>query len=49
MFRKSYPFLSFGSLLSFDLDAGIPDDAWLPHDDVDVTGNQLSLFGLSKG
>jgi len=49
MFRQSYPFLSFGSLLSFDFDAGIPDDAWLPNDDVDLTVNQLSLFGLSKG
>ena len=49
MFTKPYPFLGFGSLLSFDLDAGIPDDAWLPNDEADLTVNQLSLFGLSKG
>lgn len=50
MFTRPYPFLSFGDLLSFDLDAGINDAIWLKQEEkseVDIIGsneNQLQLF-----
>lgn len=50
LFTEEYPFLKFGSLETFDLEAGIDDAAWLQQDDAEHTaGDQettetLELF-----
>lgn len=33
MFRPKYRFLEFGELMKFDIDVGIDDEAWLPHEE----------------
>jgi len=33
MFAQGYPFLGFARLLSFDIDRGVDDGAWAPHDE----------------
>jgi len=51
LFAKPYPFLTFGSLLSFDIEAGLDDKTWLAKaekEEVEVSEmdlNQLPLFG----
>lgn len=50
LFRAPYPLLSFGSLATFDIDAGIDDKNWLGHEENDVVElaqislNELPLF-----
>lgn len=50
LFTEPYPFLSFESLLKFDIKAGLDDNVWLGHEERKETKvalspeNQLSLF-----
>lgn len=50
MFTSDYPHLTFGELLSFEIDAGIDDDAWRSREDGDADrpgqdeARQLELF-----
>lgn len=52
LFTRAYPFLTFGSLLTFDLNAGINDKVWLPNEENDESEiinsplNQSPLFEL---
>jgi hypothetical protein len=53
MFVEPYPFLRFDSLMSFDLNVGLPDKLWLPNEDSEeadtLPQNQSSLFDLTEG
>jgi hypothetical protein len=37
LFTTPYPFLSFGQLQKFDLEAGIEDSLWLSHEEDEPT------------
>jgi hypothetical protein len=55
LFTKAYPFLTFGSLVSFDINAGIDDNVWLKREEkgranvVSSSMEELPLFGLISG
>jgi hypothetical protein len=50
LFNTPYPFLEFGGLESFDLNAGLDDKTWVKHEEEDEavlvksSMNQLPLF-----
>jgi hypothetical protein len=54
LFTARYPFLSFDSLATFDIDAGVDDGTWLCRDETGQASarlpeNQLALFDDSPG
>jgi hypothetical protein len=54
LFTKEYPFLTFGNLISFDLEHGFDDDAWLNREDednqmLDVVKSSINDLPLFKG
>lgn len=46
---STYPYLSFGSLLSFGIDVGINDSTWLPADDMDDSASDSVDLPLFSG
>jgi hypothetical protein len=51
LFTKPYPFLQFGSLVTFELEHGLDDKAWLPEEDNEeskIASMQLNEYPLFK-